>query len=141
MAKPTYRAMRSHPKNRKKIRVVDESQLSSEAPGESSSSVVLTIGERLLGLAQALPLPPKKGPGRPRKNVQPVTRQQLRYRQRMLEKAQEAVSKEAARGVARKSGKAPSVAQLASEVWSEVTDGQGVVLVDGRPVEGGEHQS
>lgn len=136
MARPTYRAMRSHPKSRKKIRVVDESQLSAQSDGASVE--VRTIGQRLLSLAQALPSPPKKGPGRPRKDAQPLTRQQLRYRDRMLGKAQEAIDREAARGVAGKSEKAPSVAQVASEVWSEVTDGQGVVLVDGQPVGGGD---
>lgn len=140
MAKAWRRPFRASPKNRSRHRG-NPSVADLVGADESSSSLVLTIGQRLLGLAQALPSLPKKGPGRPRKDAQPLTRQQLRYRQRMLDKAQEALSKEAARGVAGQSGKAPDVAQVASEVWSEVTGGQGVVLVDGKPVEGGAHQT
>jgi hypothetical protein len=53
----------------------------------------------------------------------------------MLGKAQEVVNREAARAVASKPSEAPDVAQTASRVWSEVTEGQGVVLVDGKPVD------
>jgi len=96
MARPIYRAMRSHPKNRKKIRVVDGMlPPSSDRLGvDFASGEELTIAEKLLSIAEALPLPPVNRPGRPRKDAQPVSRQQQRYRARMVAKAHEALEKQ-----------------------------------------------
>lgn len=40
----------------------------------------------------------------------------------------------------RPKGSKSKVVKTAARVWSEVTGGQGVVLVDGKPVKGGAHQ-
>lgn len=40
----------------------------------------------------------------------------------------------------RPKGSKTKAVKTAARVWSEVTGGQGVVLVDGKPVEGGGHQ-
>lgn len=68
------------------------------------------IAADLRRLADALPSGPTGRPGRPKKGAEvPLTRQQRRYRDRMISKA--------------------------AEAWDKVTDGAGVVLVGGKPVD------
>lgn len=79
-----------------------------------------TIAADLKRIADALPSAPPRGRGRPRKDA-PVqlSRQQRRYRDRMLSKADDALQK---------------LQGVAATAWDEVTGGAGVVLVDGKPV-------
>lgn len=94
MAKVWRRPFRASPKNRAQHR--GNPSLADMAGADEASVGVPTIAEDLLRIAQALPSPPSKGPGRPRKDAQSValTRQQQRYRARMLSKAQEALEKQ-----------------------------------------------
>lgn len=96
MAKVWRRPFRASPKNRAQHRGNPSLADMSGVGADEASVGVPTIAEELLRLAQALPAPPSKGPGRPRKDAQSValTRQQQRYRARMLFKAQEALEKQ-----------------------------------------------
>lgn len=92
MAKVWRRPFRASPKNRAQHR--GNPSLADMAWADEASVGVPTIAEKLLSIAEALPLPPVKGPGRPRKGAQPVSRQQQRYRARMVAKAHEALEKQ-----------------------------------------------
>jgi len=133
MARVSRKLFRATPKNAAKLRGGPTEKDLAVGSAMDLPAVVSgqSIAHDLMRMAVALPSPAKKGPGRPRKDVQPVTRQQARYRARMLGKAQEALDKV----------EAPSLAKTAARVWSEVTGGDGVVLVDGKPVQGGDDAS
>lgn len=127
MAKGWRRPFRATPKKAAHLRGGPTASELADGSGQDTPLVApvvpkSTIAADLKRIADALPSVPSKGRGRPRKDA-PVqlSRQQRRYRERMLSKADEALRK---------------VQGVAAQAWDEVTGGgAGVVLVEGKPVD------
>lgn len=126
MAKGWSRPFRASPKKAAHLRGGPTASEIADGSGQDTPQVVpvvskSTIAADLKRIADALPSAPAKGRGRPRKDASvQLSRQQRRYRERMLSKADEALRK---------------VQGVAAQAWDEVTGGAGVVLVDGKPVD------